>query len=307
MRILITGASGFIGSALVDELWLRGYKDITLLVRNTSKVERFKDRNLKLIYGDIADYGSLSQIKEVFDVIFHCAAYVENKNWNKLYSANILGTKNICSFALEKGVKKLIYLSSVAVVSGNSQLPLTESIDYSYTNLYGKSKIEAEKIVIAFRDKGLKAAILRPCMVYGENEPHALALLLKLIRFRLFAMFNAGKSKLHLVYIGNVVEALIFCMENESCLKDSLFIADSEVLTSREVFSILASGLGVKAPLIVSEGFTKWLCKLPLIGEKIKFFLKDRVYSIEKIKSLGYSEKYPVRDSLLKTALYYRD
>lgn len=299
MNILITGATGFIGKHLTEELSKQGKHNIFCLVRNHQKAKALEALGVKLVYADITKKSSLDKFLEYkINVIFHAAAYVENRNQALLYQVNVLGSKNICELALKLAVDKFVYLSSVAVVSGNTQVPLTEELPFKATNIYGESKIEAEKIVREYREKGLKTIIVRPPMVYGEDEPHMLKFLLFITKYRLFPLVDKGASKLHLGYVKNIVRAMIFLLDKNEALGDSFFLGDNEVLTVREVFDIFAKGLKVKPLPNLPCWLKPILVKLPFIGKKIGFFTKDRVYSLEKLESLGFKAYLKVRESL---------
>ena len=301
MKVLVTGATGFIGRNIVEELRAVG-EEVFALVRETSKVDFLRRLGVKFIYGDITDSSSLDLISGRFDAVFHCAAYVQDKNWKKLRLVNVTGTENICKLCLRLEARRLVYLSSVAVVSGNSQSPVTEDLPYSATNLYGKSKIEAEKIVWDYRVKGLASAILRPPMVYGEQEPHLLKLLLFLVKHRLFPLIDGGKSKLHLVYVKNVAHAAVMALRNDGFLKGAYFVADKEALTILEIYSILAKAISAPEPFILPEKLTPLLCNIPWFGRRARFFIKDRVFDISRILELGYSPKFKAEEGLIASA-----
>src|SRR3989338_5012484 len=209
MNVLVTGATGFIGRHLVRELKKHKQYKIFCLLRNLRKAKLLEGLDIEIIPGDITDKTSLEKLKNYqIDLVFHCAACVENCNPKNLETVNVSGTRNICDFSLVQGVKRLIYLSTVAVVSGNKEVPLTDDLPFSATNVYGESKVEAEKAVWEYRDKGLPVVILRPPMVYGEDEPHMMKLLLKLLKFRVLPLVNRGESKLHLAYVENVIAGI---------------------------------------------------------------------------------------------------
>lgn len=285
-RIFITGATGFIGRSLICELRSRGYLDLTALVRRTSNTAFLKENNVKTVLGDISDCSSFNDLKGDYDILFHCAGFVADGEEEILCKVNILGTENICRWALKHKIKKFIYISSVAVNSGNPEIPLTEERPYSATNKYGLSKLDAEKIVVRFRNSGLPVVIIRPCMVYGEGEPHMLPLLSRLLRLRLLILPNLGRPKLHLVSVRNVAACLAHCMEDERALGGTFHIADKEVLTVGEIFEIFAKSLKVPNPIKLSPATTKFFTLIPFIGKRIKFLCKDRVYSIERLKSI---------------------
>jgi len=304
MRILITGATGFIGSYIVEAL-LAERHEVRALVRKTSRTAALKAQGVDLIFGDVADLKSLDAIEKKFDSIIHCAAYVADKNPEKLRTVNVVGTENICRLSLRLGVERLVYLSSVAVISGNEQIPLTEDLPYSATNLYGESKIEAEKKVLEYRKKGLRAAILRPPMVYGEGEPHLLRLILRLLKMRLLFLPNQGMARWHLCYVRHVAEAARLAMHDERFLEGSFFAGDFEVLTCAEIFGLLAQGIGAPAPILLSEKTTKLLRRIPILDKKLKFMLKDRVYDLARITQAGFVPQRTAQEALIQTARWY--
>jgi nucleoside-diphosphate-sugar epimerase len=304
MKILVTGATGFIGGAIVEDL-VKERHEVFALVRRTSSIAHLASLGVKFVFGDITDIDSLYAITGKFDAIFHCAAYVDDKNRKKLKAVNIKGTESICKLAVRLGVERLIYLSSVAVVSGHFQVPLTEDLSYSATNLYGESKIEAERIVWDFRRKGLPSVILRPPMVYGENEPHLLKLILFLIKHRIFLIPAGGKSKLHLSYVKNVSQAAVMALHHKDFLKGAYFVADKEVLTTGEIYSIMAQAIGAKEPIILPMGFSVFLSKTPWLGPKLNLFIKDRVYDISRIEQLGYKPRFQAQEALTKSARFF--
>ncbi|MEW5758519.1 MAG: NAD-dependent epimerase/dehydratase family protein [Candidatus Omnitrophota bacterium] len=307
MNILITGATGFIGRHLVDGLIKRGIRP-KLLIRRTSRIDYFKDKPVEFIYADILNFDSLKDSFSGVDIVFHCAAEVSGGPRDKLFTANVVGTENVCRAALDVGIKKLIYLSSVAVISGNNQNPLTDDLPYLATNLYGVSKIEAERIALDYRNKGLAVAIFRPCMVYGEDEPHVLGLLLKLIKLRLLPIIGSGEKLLHLVYVENVVKALLSAIDKDEAFNGTYIVADKEIFTAEEFLNLLADTLKVMHPWHISSCFTGILSYLPvsLIKNGIKFYSKDRSYDISRIEKFLDYRPLPTREAVIKTVREFR-
>ncbi|MCP4652487.1 MAG: NAD(P)-dependent oxidoreductase [Candidatus Omnitrophica bacterium] len=306
MNILVTGATGFIGRNLVEELVKNSANNVFCLVRNTSNLKLLKHLRVEFIYSDIVDFESLKKtVTKKFDVVFHCAAYVGNSDKDRLYRDNVLGAENIFRLSLELGVDKVIHLSSVAVATGNSQIPLTEDLPLNATNPYGISKVKAEKIALDYRTAGLNIALIRPTMVYGQREPHLMRLMLSLLKKRLYPLINRGKHKFHLVYVKTVVDALIFAMNEDRCLEGAYFVADKEVLTNKEAMTIMAEAIGAKPPWNVPLFLSKLVLKLPHVGNQLKFFQKDRQYSTQKLESLGFKFRYPAKESLVKSCQWF--
>ncbi|MDD4294062.1 MAG: NAD(P)-dependent oxidoreductase [Candidatus Omnitrophica bacterium] len=303
MKILVTGATGFIGRNLVRKLViLYPEAQITCLVRCTSNTTSINDLGLKFIITDISDYNELIKINTVYDFIFHCAGCVSNKSKTLLKKYNIEATENVYRYALETGSGKVIYTSSVATVSGNPQNPLTENLPYMVSNLYGWSKMEAEKSAIKYRALGVKTAIIRPTMIYGKDEPHLLKLIVNLIKHRLFFIWGNADIKFHLVYIDNVVDCLIDAMSNNGYLAGTYFISDNEVLTFGQVMDIIASALHVRPPIRMSKKIINILRKIPIIKDKINAVFKDREFPNAALKSIGFIPQYEARNALMLTA-----
>ena len=302
MKILITGATGFIGRHLVKRLAKENKYSISCLVRTTSNITPLKPYGVEFIYADITDSSSVTRINGNFDVLYHCAALVENENPDTLNHINKVGTHNACDLAYRLGIQRVIYLSSVAVVSGNDNIPLIEDLPYAATNKYGQSKIEAEKIALEYRNKGLSLVILRPPMVYGPDEPHMMGTLLKLLKHRLLPTINNGKNHLHMIYIENLVEAMLFCLSKDEFLSGTFFVADKEILTIKELYNALAQGLDAKPPWNMPLWLTKIVLKMPGIGKRLKFIMKDRIYSTKKIESLGFNPPYNAYQALEESA-----
>jgi len=302
MNILVTGATGFIGKNLVRALAQDKNNHIICLVRRSSHIEALESLGVSFVFGDITDIDTLMRIAYDIDIVFHCAAYVDNRNRKKLALVNIQGTHNVLDYCKKKKVKRVVYVSSVAVTSGNPDVTLTEDLPYCHSNNYGWSKIEAEKAAMEYRAQGHDIVIVRPSMVYGPGEPHLMKYLLWLIKHRLFPLFNGGRQTFHLGYIGNVVDVLLMGMTNDKMLSGTYYIADKEVFSAREVIGYLALGLGVKPPKPVPAFIDSFLAILPIVGKRFRFFRKDRIYSTQALDRVGFTYRFEAQDTLPDSA-----
>ncbi|RKY43164.1 MAG: hypothetical protein DRP85_00585 [Candidatus Makaraimicrobium thalassicum] len=310
MKILVTGATGFIGKNLVKYLLAEDH-DIVCLVRRTSRTGFLEGSGAALVTGDITD---AAEVDEVFrkvrpQAVFHCAAGIRDKSEAELCRVNAEGTRNICQACRRHDTGRLVYLSSVAVISGNPQVPLVDDLPYKATTAYGRTKIEAERIVMDFRKKGLHVAVIRPCMVYGEDEPHALNRLLNLARSRRIPIFDVPgmDSRLDLVYVGNVVRALLLALEKDAATEGTFMVTDMQTITLRGFLEILYDEMGVGYPPVVPAFLAKLLMIAPPLRKKADRFFKDRVYDVTRaVKLLGYSPLMSTEEGLRQTVRHWR-
>ena len=309
MKILITGATGFIGRRLTEHLLSVGH-EVTCLVRKTSDTGFLEAKDVPLVFAEITDERGIekafSRIRP--DAVFHCAARVSNENEEELRRVNAGGTLNICRACHEHGVKRLVYLSSVSVISGNIRSPLTDDLPYKASNAYGRSKIEAERIVVDYRKKGLRVAVVRPCMVVGEGEPHAIGRILSLVKKRRVPVLDIPgmDSRLQLAYVGNVVQALVLALEKEKALEGAFMVADKEVITIRKFLETLYRYLEAGDPPVVPSPLVRFFMIVPPVRKKLNRFFKHRVYDISRAQDLlGYVPEVSTEEGLRRTAEWW--
>ncbi len=307
MKILVTGATGFIGKRLSKRLVQNGY-EVICTGRMLSKLGPLLDK-VRAIRLDIEDPAVFREVLGIErpDMVFHCAALVnDNSPLDKLMRVNRGGTRNVLDACVKEDIEKVVYLSSISVINGNPQTPLTDDLPYSATNQYGESKIAAERIAFLYRKKGLKISIIRPVMVYGEDEPHLLGLLSRLIRRRLLPVVGSGCNKLQLVSVDNVVDVMMLALDNDAAYDGTYIVADKEILTAKEFIRYIAKVQNAPLPFDVPDNVVSFLARLPFIAKKVSFFKKERTYSIQRIiENLGYIPKVSTRDGLKKAVLSY--
>ena len=309
MRILVTGGTGFIGGRLVRRLIQDGH-EVVCTVRNASRTDSLEKAGIQMVTANLLNEGS---VEEVFsqvrpDAVFHCAASVMDTNESRLFEVNVESTRNVCKSCYMNSVDRLVYLSSVSVVSGNTDVPLGDDLPYDATSAYGRSKIEAEKVVMDFRKKGLKAAILRPCMVYGEGEPHALDKILRSISKRQIPILDTAEmdSRLNLVYVGNVSDALELALSRTEATEGTFMIADKEVITIRKFLEIIYDEMGKGYPPVIPVWVVNFLRWLPPVRKKMNRIFKDRVYDISRARDiLGYDPQVSTEEGLRQTVRYW--
>lgn len=311
MKILVTGATGFIGWKLAGRLLSEGH-EVSALVRKSSKKQKLIDSGVLTVESDITDLAGFKKALRAVspDVVYHCAARVWDSDEEALFRDNAQGTLTVCRGCLEGKVNRLIYLSSVAVVSGNKEVPLTDDMPYKASDAYGRSKIEAEKAAFEYRNKGLDVSIIRPCMVYGEDEPHAMDRIIRSVKARRIPILNIRKkeARLALVHVENVVDALVLSLYGKASLSGTFIIADAEVITIRKFLEILSDELGAGPPFVVPEWLTDIATLIPGVRARIDRIFKDRVYDISRARQLlGYDPVITTEEGLRRTVRYWKN
>jgi len=310
VRILVTGATGFIGYDLVRRLiWDR--HEVFCLVRKTSRTDRLEEAGVSLVTGCITDAVSVKRAVEQTqpEAVFHCAARVKGADESEFHRINAEGTENVCRTSLEHGVRRLIHVSSIAAVNGNMERPLTDDLPYKATGAYGRSKIEAERIIVKYRERGLKAAMIRPCMVYGEDEPHAMDRILKWVEARRLPLPDVAgaDTPLQLVYVGNVTHALILALEREEALSGTFLTADRDVITPRAFLEILYNEMSGKRPPVIPGWLARAGMAVPPFRGIARRIFKERTYDISRAQTLlGYDPPVGTEEGLRRTVRYWK-
>jgi len=259
--ILVTGATGLVGSHLLVELIKQG-KRIRALKRegsDISLVEKlfsyynipFPDKSI-WVEGDVTDYFSLLDAMEGVEQVYHCAAIVSfaNNDEAKMMKVNVEGTANVVNTALEKGVKKLCHVSSVAALGrADNDKIMTEETQWKISNknsAYAVSKYGAEREVWRAAEEGLNTVIVNPCIIIGPGDlAKSSGRMIQSIRKGL-KFYPGGANSF--IDVRDVAKIMITLTESE--IKNQRFILAAENLEYKKVFELIAAALGKRAPSI---------------------------------------------------------
>jgi nucleoside-diphosphate-sugar epimerase len=275
MKVLITGATGFVGRVLVDSL-IDANCDITALVRESSsilleEVVQVAGCDLKeLLLSRSSSQNKIKQILQGIDVVIHLAARVHVMEDNSADSLTEFRTINryatlvLARLASESGVKRFVFLSSIGVNGNNNQKPFTENDSPKPHDLYAISKYEAEQGLLALaKETDMEVVIIRPPLVYSSNAPGNFNSLVKWMGRPIPLPFGAIHNQRSLVALDNLVNFISLCVDRQKSPKAAnqvFLISDGEDVSTTQLLRKVAKALNHHTP----SGIKAWLVPVPV-------------------------------------------
>jgi len=250
---LVTGATGLLGSHLVEQLRRRG-QAVRVLVRPTSDCSWLKTQEVEFAKGDVTDPASLVRACQGCDVVYHAAAKVGDWGpWREFQRATIDGTRNVVEAAIAAGVRRLVHISSISVFGYyTKEQTIDEMFEVGYKlhrwAYYSRSKLEAERIARdAGRNGRIEVTVVRPAWLYGEHDRATIARLVAMIRKGKAKILGRGDNRLNVVYAGNVAEAAITAAALPQAAGEVYNCSNDGAITQQEFFDLLARSIGAPA------------------------------------------------------------
>jgi nucleoside-diphosphate-sugar epimerase len=247
MKALVTGGTGFLGRHLVERLLLEG-DDVSVLARNRSSVAGLHGLGARHVEGDVRSWPSLRRAAEGVDVIYHCAGKVEAAGrWVDFLEVNVLGTERLIQAALEHGVRRFVHVSSIGVYPERPDgAVITEDDGYDENTGrggYTRSKIMADQLAFWYvRSRSAPITVIRPATIYGPGGKNNLVRV-GVKKGRYNVIFGDGGSIVPLVYVDNVVDALVLAARREEATGRAYNIVDDDRITQREYIERMGAAL----------------------------------------------------------------
>ncbi len=296
-KILITGASGFIGSFLVEEALKEGY-DVYASIRESSNLKYLSDPKIKFIYIDFSNKESIkNQLIKIdkFDFIIHCAGLTKTCNKKIFDVVNYQYTKNFIEVLLETSMvpEKFIFISSLAAYGpGRSGLAPVKLTDIpSPVSLYGVSKLKTEKYIKSLPD--FPYLIFRPTGVYGPREKDYYVMY-KSTKSGFETYVGSKEQYLSFIYVKDLVNLLISSLKS-NIIKKSYFVSDLNEYTAYEFNQLIKMKLTKKTISLVFPGFLVRI--LAFINEKISCLFSRKIPTLNTEKFKEISQKNWLCDS----------
>jgi len=326
MKILITGASGFIGSFIVEEALKRGFETWAAIRKSSSK-EWLQDERIRFIELNLSSKAQLvEQLRgQDFDYVVHAAGVTKCLNKADFHRINTEGTKNLVEalIEVEMPLKRFVFVSSLSIFGAIKEQQPYEAIRESDTpqpnTEYGRSKLAAEQYLE--KKKGLPYIILRPTGVYGPREKDYFIMAKSIQQHSDFAV-GYKRQDITFVYVKDVVQAVFLALEKGEDGR-KYFLSDGEVYQSATFSNLIHEALGrpwwirITAPVWVlrivtffGEYIGRMTGKVTALNNDKYNILKQRNWRCDiqpAIDELGYQPKYKLKQGVEETIKWYKD
>lgn len=320
MKVLVTGAGGFVGTELVKNLLSQGYS-VKALVRKENQVEALEKIGAEVVIGDVKNKSSLESAVSQVSIVFHIAALFRQAGLpdSEYYKVNLEGTRNVIDASISAGVKKFIHCSTVGVHGDIENPPGTELTPFAPGDVYQKSKLEAELLVKDYIEKGkISGSIIRPAMVYGPGDSRTLKLF-KAIAERKFFYVGPGDALVHFIDVRDLAEAFRLAAESPNANGETFIISGKSSLKLNELVSIISALFGVEEPWLhlpvkpmqiigsICEAVcTPFKINPPIFRRRVDFFTKNRNFDSSKARNLfGFNPSKLLVQELIEIIDFY--
>ena len=319
MRNLVTGATGFVGSHIAERLVKEG-EEVLALVRKTSNTGFLSGIGVKFAYGDINDLESVRKAMRGIDIVYHSAALADE--WispKEAYRVNVEGTKNLLDAAREAGVKRFVFISSLAVLGMKDHHGTPADSPYYKTgDSYIDTKIDSERLVMDYYEKyGLPVTVVRPGFVFGPRDNKLIPRLSERLGKKQFMFVGSGKNKINAVYVENLTDAIISAARSEKSVGQKYNVTNDSGMTLEDLVFKIVDIWKFDTPKKHIPKFMAYLvCNVltamarlakakepPYITKtRIKFLSLNLDFDIKKTKDdLGYDPHISIEEGLRRT------
>lgn len=315
-RALVTGATGLVGSYIVERLHADGWS-VRALVRDTARAGWLEALGAELFVGDVLDAAAFTRASAGCEAIFHSAAAIlpDRAEWEAYRSTNLDGTRNAIDAARASGAR-LLHVSSVAVYGGASRYrdtPTDESVELPPlpdTAFYARSKRESEAMVLDAHRRGeIWACAVRPDVIYGTRDRQFVPRVGRILSRGFFPVLGGGRSTLPIVHAGNVADGAVRAIHSEIAGGKAYNLANDYDVTVRDFVRLAAQGLRrrvtlVPVPMVLAKvvfklmtiliGIARRGAALSQAGGTVAFLSRNNPFSSDRAKrELGWAP--PVR------------
>jgi len=322
MRVFVTGATGFIGSFLAEELLKKGYQ-VRCLVRRTSNLRWINDLKVEYHYGSLSDLESLHKGLADCDYVFHLAGLTKARTEEEYFIGNYEGTRHLVDAALayKEKIKRFVYVGSQAAAGPSPTLePIAENHTPNPLTFYGKSKLAGEEYVRQHADR-IAITIIRPPVVYGPRDTDVLEFF-RTVRLGILPQLGKQEKYISLIHVHDLNRGIIMAAENSKTVNQIYYICNRNPYSWNEIAQttlriLNKKGVRITVPVFlikifaaVSEGIAS-LTKKPALVNNQKVIEMEQTYwtcSAEKaFRDLGFRNEIDLEQGIRETLTWYKE
>jgi nucleoside-diphosphate-sugar epimerase len=312
-RVLITGATGFIGKSLCERALLEGWQ-VRGIIRCNENAAFLPPGIDTMEIKSIDQYTDWTKALVGMDTIVHLAARVHvihDTAANPLAAfreVNVIGTERFTRMAVAAGVKRLIYISSIKVNGEESINPYTELDSPNPQDAYAVSKWEAEQILRKIASEtSLESVILRPPLVYGPGVKANFLQLIRIVNRGIPLPLSGINNSRSLIYLGNLIDAIISCINRPEAAGQTYLVSDGIDVSTPELIRRVAMALGKTARLLpCPTNMMRLAGKLIGKSAEMERLLGSLTIDPSKIRrDLGWRAPYTMDHGLRETAVWF--
>jgi 2-alkyl-3-oxoalkanoate reductase len=318
MTALVTGATGFVGSYVVDALLAEGLP-VRAFVRDAGKADELTGRGADVVVGDMVDPKIWIDAVRGAETIYHCAAAAEKEmsTW-QARDANLAGLRNLLEAVRQTGRGRIVLPTGLSVLGVRDLPKATEDLPrWRRGDPEIDSKVDAEELALLYHERhGVDVTILRPSFIYGPRDQRNLPSLVNAIRRGKFVYLGSRQNTVPLVHVEDVARAMLLAGRSTRARGRIYHVADGTRTTIEELIEFLAKCLGVEPPHRILPVFLAraacrlgarlvrfgWLRRPSVTWSEVLFVGTSRFVDISRAEDeLGYAPRVSYREGMAAT------